>query len=75
MRFTDKVAIVTGSGRGIGKATALRFAQEGAKAVILVDVAAERLVQAQNDVEAISSQALTFEADVTDGKRKDCFSG
>ena len=35
-RFTGKVAIVTGGGDGIGAATAMRFAKEGA-AVILAD--------------------------------------
>ncbi|OGG49253.1 beta-ketoacyl-ACP reductase [Candidatus Kaiserbacteria bacterium RIFCSPHIGHO2_01_FULL_53_31] len=34
MRFKDKVAVITGSSRGIGKATAIAFAREGAKVVV-----------------------------------------
>ena len=34
MRVKDKVAIITGAGGGIGRASALRFAREGARVVI-----------------------------------------
>ncbi len=34
-RLQDKVAVVTGAGSGIGKATAIRFAQHGAKVYML----------------------------------------
>lgn len=40
MRLKDKVAIVTGAASGIGRATAVRFAQEGAK-TILADISTE----------------------------------
>ena len=33
-RIQDKIAIITGAGSGIGEATAIKFAQEGAKVVI-----------------------------------------
>ena len=40
MRLKDKVSVITGAGRGIGRKIALRFAQEGAR-VVIADLDAE----------------------------------
>ncbi len=65
MRLKDKVAIVTGAGSGIGEATAVKFAQEGAKvAVCDINVAAcEKVVKAIGDA---GGTAMAVHLDVTD---------
>jgi NAD(P)-dependent dehydrogenase (short-subunit alcohol dehydrogenase family) len=47
-RFIGKTVIVTGAGSGIGKATAVRIAQEGGR-VIAADVVADRLTELKNE--------------------------
>lgn len=62
-RLKDKIAIVTGSSSGIGKAIALRFAQEGATVV----VAARRLRKCEETVgqiEAAGGRAVALQTDV-----------
>ncbi|QDX25137.1 glucose 1-dehydrogenase [Sphingomonas suaedae] len=65
MRFKDKLVIVTGGGRDIGRSISLRFAAEGAKVVINYrsDEAAARDTLAA--VEAAGGTALLHRADVT----------
>ena len=54
MRLRDKVAIVTGAGSGIGRASARLFAQEGAR-VVVTDIVAEA---GQETAELIGGEAL-----------------
>ena len=67
MRLKDKVAIITGAGRGIGQATAVKFAREGAK-VVVCDLSAESIADTFKQCEAIGAQTLGAVANVTDSK-------
>jgi len=67
MRFADKVAMVTGGGRGIGKAIAVRLAQEGAK-VVVVDKNEETLTNTVEGIKESGGQAVAIVADVTRGE-------
>jgi 3-oxoacyl-[acyl-carrier protein] reductase len=65
VRLTDKVAIITGSAQGIGLATALRFAAEGAR-VVVSDIGQQRVDQAVAAIVAQGGQAVGAVVDVTD---------
>src|SRR5262245_33914970 len=62
-RFDGKVVVITGAAGGIGRATAVRFAQEGAR-VVLVDVSTAPLDNAIAAVDEAGGAALAVEADV-----------
>ena len=67
MRLQDKVALITGAGSGIGRASALKFAQEGAK-VLAVDVQQEGNEETVNTIRSEGGTATSFHADVTDSQ-------
>ncbi|MBI4620842.1 MAG: 3-oxoacyl-ACP reductase FabG [Deltaproteobacteria bacterium CG_4_8_14_3_um_filter_43_13] len=64
MRVKDKVAVVTGSGRGIGEATVRRLSEEGAK-VVITDINEENAIKVANEIKAKGGQAIGVKSDVT----------
>src|SRR5204863_9592205 len=65
--FTGKVALITGAGNGIGRATALAFAKSGAK-VVIVDRDAAGGEATAGIVRQQGGEALFVQADVTDAQ-------
>jgi NAD(P)-dependent dehydrogenase (short-subunit alcohol dehydrogenase family) len=65
MRFTDRVALVTGASAGIGRATALLLSGEGAS-VAAVDVDSAGLESLAREIAARGGTCATFAADVLD---------
>jgi len=63
-RLEGKVAIITGGGTGIGKATALRFAKEGAK-VIVTDINQESASKTAAEIQGAGGEAQAIAHDVT----------
>jgi len=70
MAIKGKVALVTGSGQGIGRGIALRLADDGAD-IAIVDLKEEKMKAVADEVRAKGRKATTFKADVT--KQRDVF--
>jgi NAD(P)-dependent dehydrogenase (short-subunit alcohol dehydrogenase family) len=64
MRLRDKVTLITGAGSGIGKSTALLFANEGA-VVVVNDLSEEKGIETVQEIEKAGGFATFIQADVT----------
>src|SRR5260370_42276953 len=64
-RLEGRVAFITGAGRGIGAATALRMAEEGAR-VALADVDTEGCKEVAAVIERLGSEGLVLACNVAD---------
>jgi NAD(P)-dependent dehydrogenase (short-subunit alcohol dehydrogenase family) len=69
-RFVGKTVVVTGAGHGIGRASALRFAAEGAN-VAIVDVRAEPARSVAEELDRAGFHGRAYEADVSDADQVD----
>ncbi|WP_152393622.1 SDR family NAD(P)-dependent oxidoreductase [Paenibacillus guangzhouensis] len=64
MRLQGKVALITGGGTGIGRATAIRFAQEGAN-VIVTDIQLQSAQETVQEITRLGGQGLAIRHDVS----------
>jgi len=63
MRLEDKVAIITGAGSGIGRATAILFSKEGAK-VVVADLSEEGGKETVKEIKNQGGEAIFVKTDV-----------
>lgn len=66
MKLENQVAIISGAGSGIGRATALRFASEGADIVIVYSRNDANAQESAQMIEALGRKAMVCKADVSD---------
>jgi 3-oxoacyl-[acyl-carrier protein] reductase len=64
MRLAGKVTIITGAGQGIGRAFALRFAQEGAH-VVVADLQEEKAKHVAQEVQGLGAKGVAVKVDVS----------
>lgn len=71
--LTDKVAVVTGASRGIGRATVLALAAEGAKVVVNYSRSSQAAEEVVTEIEKMGGEAIALQADVSKADEVDAF--
>lgn len=71
--MSERIAVVTGASRGIGKAIALTLAAEGCKVVVNYNGSRERAEAAVSEIEAAGGTAVAMGCDVSDFKAAEIF--
>ncbi len=66
MLLEDKIAVVTGAGRGIGRGIALALAREGAMVIVNYNGSADRAAEVVGTIEANGGKAVAIQCNVSD---------
>ena len=65
MNFKGKTALITGAAAGIGRATAITFAENGAT-VVIVDIDSEKLMATKEEIENTGAEVFAYICDISD---------
>jgi len=63
-RLSGRTAVITGGGSGFGRATAIRFAEEGATKIVVADIRQDKAEEVAAEVETLGATALAVQSDV-----------
>jgi NAD(P)-dependent dehydrogenase (short-subunit alcohol dehydrogenase family) len=67
--FKDQIVLITGGGTGLGKASAIRFAELGASGILIAGRREEKLKEAAPEIEKAGAAVETFPVDIRDPNR------